>query len=204
MFVFVFVSLFALTSLLCWILLTLYCFATACYDRQRSGRGRGGNGWISPAGSMSVTMRLKYDPLPRYLVFIQYIAGLAVVEAVRNTPGFEDVPLAVKWPNDIYYCDRSSGDGKPDTVVKLGGVLVTCQSIGSVIDVMVGVGVNVCNPHPTVSLAQVASAWAAKHGRALEPLSVEYVLAKFVSQFERLLSDLTRGCVTMLLFCSCL
>ena len=35
-------------------------------------------------------------------------------------PVCQDVPLCIKWPNDIYYRDK----------VKLGGVLVTCFSVG--------------------------------------------------------------------------
>jgi biotin---protein ligase len=166
------------------------------FSRQKSGRGRGGNGWISPRGSMAVTTVLKFDPIPPFLVFVQYVAGLAVVEAVRSVPGFEDLPLHVKWPNDVYYVDPDAerrGTMTPEQAIKLGGVLVTCQSMGSAVDVMVGVGVNVANPHPTVSLAQVTARWAALQGKRLEPLSVEYVLARFLTKFEEFVEALSIG-----------
>ena len=181
------------------------CVCAVCVGcRQVSGRGRGANGWISPRGSLSVTIRLKYDPLPRYLVFVQYVAGLAMVEAIRTVAGYEALPLRVKWPNDIYYCDTegsvSSGSGSGEATVweaehaiKLGGVLVTASSMGSAIDVFVGVGLNVNNPRPTVSLAQVVERWALEHGCTLAPLSVEYVLGRFLTKFEALIDALAVG-----------
>jgi biotin--protein ligase len=34
--------------------------------------------------------------------FIQYLASMAVVEAVKfYGEGYEDVPVRLKWPNDI-------------------------------------------------------------------------------------------------------
>ena len=38
----------------------------------------------------------------RPLVFVQYIAAIAVAEAVQGySPGYEGVPIRLKWPNDI-------------------------------------------------------------------------------------------------------
>lgn len=35
-------------------------------------------------------------------MFVQYIAALAVVEAVKSyAPGYEEFPIHIKWPNDI-------------------------------------------------------------------------------------------------------
>lgn len=38
----------------------------------------------------------------RPIVFVQYIAAVAIVEAIRSYgEGYEDLPVKLKWPNDI-------------------------------------------------------------------------------------------------------
>ena len=38
----------------------------------------------------------------RPVVFIQYIAAIAIVEAIRSLDaGYENLPVKLKWPNDI-------------------------------------------------------------------------------------------------------
>lgn len=40
--------------------------------------------------------------MTRPIVFVQYIAAIAVAEAIRTYgEGYEDVPVKLKWPNDI-------------------------------------------------------------------------------------------------------
>lgn len=42
------------------------------------------------------------------VVFVQYLTGLAVVEAVKTYgPGYRDMPVKLKWPNDICKYMRS-------------------------------------------------------------------------------------------------
>ena len=41
------------------------------------------------------------------VVFLQYLAALAIVEGIKTYDvGFEDIPVRLKWPNDI--CAYSS------------------------------------------------------------------------------------------------
>jgi biotin--protein ligase len=36
------------------------------------------------------------------VVFVQYIAAMAVVEGIKSyDTGYRDVPVKLKWPNDI-------------------------------------------------------------------------------------------------------
>ncbi|XP_066033270.1 biotin--protein ligase isoform X2 [Chamaea fasciata] len=84
--------------------------------RQTQGKGRGGNVWLSPVGCALSTLHISiplHSNLGQRIPFIQHLVSLAVVEAVRSIPGYEDIELRVKWPNDIYYSD----------LMKLGGVL---------------------------------------------------------------------------------
>lgn len=67
------------------------------------------------------------------LVYLQYIFGLSVVEAVRSLPRYEDVELRLKWPNDIYV-DLGAEAG----LKKIGGILVNSFYAGGDFTVIVG------------------------------------------------------------------
>ena len=72
---------------------------------QVAGRGRGTNVWVSPAGSLmfSLVVRHPMSLMPKApVVFLQYLAALAIVEGVHSyDAGYENVPIKLKWPNDI-------------------------------------------------------------------------------------------------------
>lgn len=78
---------------------------TATATVQVAGRGRGNNVWVSPAGSLifSTVIRhpvslLNHAPV----VFLQYLAALAIVEGIKNYDnGYQNIPVKLKWPNDI-------------------------------------------------------------------------------------------------------
>lgn len=59
--------------------------------------------------------------LAQHLPLLQHIVAVAVVHGIRAREGYEALPIRIKWPNDIYY--RSH--------VKLGGILVSCLSLGN-------------------------------------------------------------------------
>jgi len=67
---------------------------------------------------------------------VQYLFGLAVTEACRDTnvlgSGGERVRL--KWPNDIY----AEGDGEGKQVKKLGGILVNSNFTSGSVDLVIG------------------------------------------------------------------
>jgi biotin--protein ligase len=54
--------------------------------------GRGGNAWLSPDGCLSFSFPLHVEldsNLGQRLPFVQHIAALAVVDAVRGMNGYE-------------------------------------------------------------------------------------------------------------------
>lgn len=88
---------------------------------QLNGRGRAGNAWISPIGGLAFSYVLRLPiKLSNRLVFVQYLVTLAVVEGIKSyAPGWEDVNVAIKWPNDVY--------GKPrgaERWEKIGGIII--------------------------------------------------------------------------------
>lgn len=78
---------------------------TATATVQVAGRGRGNNVWVSPAGSLvfSTVIRHSVSLLNHApVIFLQYLAALAVVEGIkRYDDGYENIPIKLKWPNDI-------------------------------------------------------------------------------------------------------
>ena len=72
---------------------------------QVAGRGRGSNVWVSPAGCLIFSTIINHPAhlaVSRPVVFIQYIAAIAIVEAVQSYDrGYENLPIKLKWPNDI-------------------------------------------------------------------------------------------------------
>ena len=121
--------------------------------QQIQGRGRGKNSWISPPGCLqfSIILRHPLNLSSASAVFIQYLLSLAVVEAVRAKKGYEvcimidknsiwkmkinlkfyvcnqDIPLRLKWPNDIYV--KFSSPSESPEIIKIGGVIVNSHFI---------------------------------------------------------------------------
>lgn len=78
---------------------------TAVATVQVAGRGRGSNVWVSPAGALifSTVIRHPVDKIQSApVVFIQYLAAMAVVKGIKSyDKGYEDLPVKLKWPNDV-------------------------------------------------------------------------------------------------------
>ena len=90
---------------------------TATATVQIAGRGRGTNVWVSPAGSLMFSTVIRH-PMSQVaqapVVFVQYLAALAVVEGIKTyDDGCRDMPVRLKWPNDIckFPCPLIMRDG---------------------------------------------------------------------------------------------
>lgn len=163
--------------------------------QQTSGVGRSNNMWLSPEGCAMFSIQL-HIPLTSYLgqhtPLLQHIVALAVVSAVCNLPGYQDLDLHLKWPNDIY-AGRSA---------KLGGLIVNTTIDKTFAVCNVGLGVNLDNRIPTTCInemiAQLSSMPSAPHER-LAPLSREKLLAVTFTQLEHLLNAVQVGQVQQVL-----
>lgn len=103
---------------------------------QSTGRGRSGRAWSSPTGNLYATLLLVDAAEPHHAPELGFVAGLALVRAVRRLRGIP-AGVAIKWPNDLLH------DG-----AKFAGILVegTQRSDGG-FATAIGFGVN-CRSHP--------------------------------------------------------
>ncbi|NXV92069.1 BPL1 ligase, partial [Calonectris borealis] len=148
--------------------------------RQTQGRGRGGNVWLSPVGCALSTLHIAiplHSNLGQRIPFIQHLVSLAVVESVRSIPGYEDIDLRVKWPNDIYYSD----------LMKLGGVLVNSTLIETTFHILIGLGFNVNNSNPTICINDLITKFNKEEGTKLKALTADCLIARTVTVLERLI-----------------
>ncbi|GAM27391.1 hypothetical protein SAMD00019534_105660 [Acytostelium subglobosum LB1] len=136
-------------------------------DRQTNARGRGSNPWTSPPGCLVFSFKCKQEDGTK-LPFLQYLVGIAMIRAI-DAP---ELGVRLKWPNDIY-----AADGK-----KVGGILCQSNHLNGKFDVVVGVGLNVENEQPTVSLNQLGSV----------RFNRDELLARFFTEFESMYIMFTR------------
>ncbi|USP74065.1 hypothetical protein yc1106_01339 [Curvularia clavata] len=150
---------------------------------QIAGRGRGSNVWVAPRGALMFSTVLHHSfslSQSAPVIFIQYLAALAIVQGIKGyAPGYEKMPVKLKWPNDIY----AQLPGSPtNPVVKIGGILVNSSYSGSSYDIVTGIGLNLSNALPTTSLNLLASSLSP----SLKPLTHEKLLASILAHFETL------------------
>ncbi|KAF2135908.1 uncharacterized protein K452DRAFT_157479 [Aplosporella prunicola CBS 121167] len=144
---------------------------TATATTQLAGRGRGSNVWVSPPGSLMYSVVIEHPATLAHapVIFVQYLAALATVIAVKSYgKGYEALPLRLKWPNDIYALAPAtttsttvtSGSKAPEAkdFTKIGGVLINSSYAGGSYTLVAGVGINVANAAPTTSLDDLARA----------------------------------------------
>ncbi len=146
-------------------------------ERQTAGRGRAGRAWVMHPGqgvAFSVATRL---PAGTSLEGLSLAVGAALAEALAVL----DVPVRLKWPNDLLLFGG-----------KLGGILIEAQWLGQTPMVIVGVGLNRYRPQEigddTWALAPAALA------DALAPVPATDALVAMLAQaVVAVLEDYRRG-----------
>src|SRR3989338_84418 len=80
-------------------------------EEQTGGRGRSGHSWFCPRyKGLLFTIMLKYNIEHNHMCLLTGAAAVSITETIRETL---QLPVVIKWPNDILI------DGK-----KVGGILV--------------------------------------------------------------------------------
>ena len=97
-------------------------------EEQTAGRGRIKRVWLSPRGSVALSIILY--PKLAYLSSLIMVASLAVAHGIARVTGLKS---QIKWPNDVLV------NGK-----KVCGILIESDVKGSVVDyAVIGIGINV-------------------------------------------------------------
>jgi BirA family biotin operon repressor/biotin-[acetyl-CoA-carboxylase] ligase len=100
-------------------------------ERQDRGRGQHGRRWISPPGAQ-VCCSLAWAFARRTPIHALSLAVGVLLAEVLERYG---VPIALKWPNDLYAGDR-----------KLGGILIEARPEEAQWLTVIGIGINVALP----------------------------------------------------------
>lgn len=141
-------------------------------DEQTSGRGRMGRRWVSPPGlNLYVSLLLRPPIEPVRAPQMTMLTAVALAEGVEDAC---NVPVRLKWPNDLYLDDR-----------KCAGILAEMSADPDrVRHVVIGVGLNVNgteNDFPE-ELRERATSLRILAGRTFRRIDV---LAAFLARFER-------------------
>jgi biotin---protein ligase len=172
---------------------------------QLAGRGRGSNIWVSPPGSLMFSTVIRHSMAlmsSAPVIFVQYLAAMAVVQGVQTYDSsdrtsnhsrrsrYADLPIKLKWPNDIYALSPGRSDTtNPDAYTKVGGILVNSHYNAESYIAVCGIGLNVSNTAPTTSLNALLDASSAitnKNNQPLPPFTLERLLARILVCFETL------------------
>jgi len=135
--------------------------------RQRSGRGRDGRSFASPAGGLYLSVVLRPRAPVATWRLLPLLAGVATASALRPS----GVPAEVKWPNDVMLGAK-----------KLGGILVESR-LDARPFAIVGIGLNVARAPEAVPEATALAA----HARAPDVRALaEAVRAGLLARVARL------------------
>jgi len=97
-------------------------------DEQTAGRGRLKRNWLSPRGSIALSVILY--PSLAHLPYLIMLASLAVVHSIEAVTGLKS---QIKWPNDVLI------NGK-----KVCGILIESEMQSGTVDyAIIGIGINV-------------------------------------------------------------
>ncbi|MCK0113385.1 biotin--[acetyl-CoA-carboxylase] ligase [Ornithinimicrobium sp. F0845] len=162
-------------------------------DHQSAGLGRRGRSWTAPPDtSVAITVVLP-APEPGLIGWVPLVAGLAVAEALEQSP--YAVRAVLKWPNDVLVREGGhGGTGQPagEAWGKVCGVLAQAlpgSPAGPV--VIVGAGINIDQTRDQLSVPTAISWRLARGGGAPLPDGArEQVVTDYLARLSDLMSAL--------------
>jgi BirA family biotin operon repressor/biotin-[acetyl-CoA-carboxylase] ligase len=131
---------------------------------QLAGRGRHGRTWSSPRGNLYLSILQRPDCGPAEAPQMGFVTGVALADAITR---LSDVPVALKWPNDLTI------EGK-----KASGILLesAADANGRLAWLVIGTGVNVeLFPDDLPDVTSLRAMGAA--------ITVEDLLSSFLERF---------------------
>ncbi len=145
-------------------------------DKQTAARGRLGRSWLSPEGSlaMSIILQPSLDKLSQLVM----ISSLAVVRAISKVTGLESM---IKWPNDVLIDDK-----------KVCGILIESVIKGGQLDyAIIGIGINVnFDPSAFPEISEIATSLSCQSATEVSKTKLIPVL---LSELEHLYLEAQAG-----------
>jgi BirA family biotin operon repressor/biotin-[acetyl-CoA-carboxylase] ligase len=145
-------------------------------DEQTAGRGRIKRVWVSPKGSLALSIILY--PSVVNLPSLIMLASLAVVHSIEAVTGLR---AQIKWPNDVLVNGR-----------KVCGILIESSLRANIVDyTIIGIGINVnlrLADFPEIQSS--ATSLSAELGRGVSRLEV---IRRLLVEIERLYLALQAG-----------
>ena len=145
-------------------------------DEQTAGKGRMKRLWLSPRGSIALSVILYPDVA--YLPSLVMLASLAVVHSIEAVTGLK---AQVKWPNEVLINSK-----------KLCGILVESELRRDIVNyAIVGIGVNVnLRLADFPEILSIATSLSDELGREVSPLEL---IRRLLVEIERLYLALPAG-----------
>jgi BirA family transcriptional regulator, biotin operon repressor / biotin---[acetyl-CoA-carboxylase] ligase len=147
---------------------------------QTEGRGRLKRTWVSPVGSLYLSLLLY--PSPEKLPCLTMLAGLAAAESIE-----ESIPVRtdIKWPNDVLI------NGK-----KVAGILVESGVARGKQFTVIGIGINVnVEMSSFKEIAGIATSLSDQSGGKVDTLKL---LRSLITEIETLYSAFDRSALLTL------
>lgn len=148
-------------------------------EQQTHGRGRLSRRYVSPRGGIWATLIVRRPFPPPSLSLVSLAAGVAIAEAIR---GQADLPVMLKWPNDVLIAGR-----------KVAGTLIELAAEENAIHyLLVGTGINV-NVEPEALPAELSSIATTVRAEAGHPIDRARLLQAYLLRFEALCAAILEG-----------
>lgn len=139
---------------------------------QNAGRGRAGRSFLTAAGgALTFSLAWKFDGPVQRLTGLPLAAGVALAEALAAL----DVPVQLKWPNDLLK------DG-----AKLAGMLIETQPVPGGVWAIIGIGLNLTVPDALerqIGRSVAAAPWLARMDRDVLMAALLDALAAALTAF---------------------
>jgi BirA family biotin operon repressor/biotin-[acetyl-CoA-carboxylase] ligase len=127
-------------------------------EEQTAGKGRLKRTWLSPKGSIALSIIL--HPSPAYLTSLIMVASLAVVHCIEKATSLK---AQIKWPNDVLVNEK-----------KVCGILIESDVRGKTVGyAIIGIGINAnLKPSDFPEISPPATSLSHELGRELSRLDI--------------------------------
>ncbi|MBF2066890.1 MAG: biotin--[acetyl-CoA-carboxylase] ligase [Calothrix sp. C42_A2020_038] len=107
-------------------------------EQQTAGRGQWGRQWLSSRGGLYLSVAITPNIEVQNSYQLTFATAWGIAKQLRNC----NIPVAIKWPNDLVL-----------NKFKLGGILTETKiSYGKISQAVIGVGINWSNSVPTTGI----------------------------------------------------